>query len=58
MVLGFLITLLCIDAALLILVILVQKGKGSMGLGNLGGSTQMIFGVLVDRISYKKLRGY
>lgn len=41
---GLLITLLAIDAILLILIILVQKGKGSMGLGALGGETQMLFG--------------
>lgn len=28
----------------LVLIILIQKGKSSMGLGNLGGSTQMLFG--------------
>lgn len=42
--LGLLITLLAIDAVLLILLILIQKGKGSMGLGSLGGGTQMLFG--------------
>jgi len=42
--LGLLITLLAIDAMLLILIILVQKGKGGMGLGTLGGGTQMLFG--------------
>jgi preprotein translocase subunit SecG len=34
-------TLLCI---FLVLIILVQKGKSSMGLGSLGGGTQMLFG--------------
>jgi preprotein translocase subunit SecG len=29
---------------LLILIILMQQGKNSMGIGNLGGSTQMLFG--------------
>jgi preprotein translocase subunit SecG len=29
---------------LLIPLILVQKGKGSMGLGNVGGGAQMLFG--------------
>ncbi len=32
---------LCI---LTILLILVQRGKGSMGLGNFGGANQMLFG--------------
>jgi len=42
--LGLLIALLAIDAILLLLIILIQKGKSGMGLGNLGGSTQMLFG--------------
>jgi len=42
--LGILITLLAIDAILLLLIILIQKGKGGMGLGSLGGGTQMLFG--------------
>ena len=29
---------------LLILIILIQQGKGNMGLGNLGGGAQMLFG--------------
>lgn len=29
---------------MLIFLILIQKGKGSMGLGNLGGGAQMLFG--------------
>ncbi|MDR3646805.1 MAG: preprotein translocase subunit SecG [Candidatus Babeliales bacterium] len=29
---------------LLILMILIQKGKGSMGLGQMGGQSQMLFG--------------
>ena len=41
---GFLLTLYIINCLLLILIILMQKGKGSMGLGGLGGGTQMIFG--------------
>ncbi len=44
MLVGLLIALLAIDALLLIFIILVQKGKGNMGLGSLGGSTQMLFG--------------
>lgn len=42
--LSLLISLLCIDALLLILIILIQKGKGNMGLGSLGGGTQILFG--------------
>lgn len=33
--------LLCL---LIILIVLVQRGKGSMGLGNMGGGNQMLFG--------------
>ena len=29
---------------LLIFIIFLQKGKGSMGLGSIGGGTQMLFG--------------
>ncbi len=29
---------------LLVFIIFVQKGKGSMGLGSVGGGTQMLFG--------------
>lgn len=28
----------------MILIILIQQGKGNMGLGNLGGGAQMLFG--------------
>jgi preprotein translocase subunit SecG len=41
---GFLLTLYIINCLFLILIILMQKGKGSMGLGGLGGGTQMLFG--------------
>lgn len=34
-------TLMCF---LLIFIIFLQKGKGSMGLGSMGGGTQMLFG--------------
>ena len=39
--LSFTFSLSCI---LLILMILIQKGKGSMGLGQMGGQSQMLFG--------------
>lgn len=41
---GFLMTLFVINCFLLVLVIMIQQGKSSMGLGNLGGSAQMLFG--------------
>lgn len=44
MLFGFLVTLFIIVSLFLILIILLQKGKSSTGLGSLGGSTQMLFG--------------
>lgn len=41
---GLLLTLYIISCILLVLIILIQKGKSSMGLGNLGGGAQMLFG--------------
>jgi preprotein translocase subunit SecG len=41
---GLLITLYIFVCLFLVLIILVQKGKGSTGLGGLGGGTQMLFG--------------
>jgi preprotein translocase subunit SecG len=39
--LTFVYTLACL---LLILIILIQKGKSSMGIGGMGGGAQMLFG--------------
>ena len=44
MLFGLLVTLFTFVCFLLVLIILVQQGKGSMGLGSLGGGTQMLFG--------------
>ncbi len=44
MIFGLLSFLLALSTLLMILLILVQKGKGSLGLGNLGGGNQMLFG--------------
>lgn len=41
---GLLISLFFLLCIFLILIILVQKGKSSMGLGSLGGGTQLLFG--------------
>lgn len=41
---GFLLTLYVINCLFLILIVLMQKGKGSMGLGGFGGGAQMLFG--------------
>jgi preprotein translocase subunit SecG len=39
-----LLTLFIVNSVLLILLVLIQQGKSSMGMGNLGGSAQMLFG--------------
>jgi preprotein translocase subunit SecG len=44
MLVGLLTTLLVIDGLLLVLFILIQKGKGDMGLSALGGGAQTLFG--------------
>ena len=44
MIFGLLVSLYVFVALLLILLIMVQKSKGSTGLGALGGHTQMFFG--------------
>ncbi len=41
---GLLMAIFVFDALLLLLIVMVQQGKGNMGLGNLGGATQMLFG--------------
>lgn len=41
---GLLLSLFIINCLFLILIILIQQGKGNMGLGNLGGGAQMLFG--------------
>jgi preprotein translocase subunit SecG len=41
---GLLLTLFVIMCPLLILFILIQKGKGGMGIGSMGGGSQMLFG--------------
>ncbi len=44
MLLGLLIGLFTIVCFMLVFIIFLQKGKGSMGLGAIGGGTQLIFG--------------
>lgn len=41
---GILMSLFTLLCLFLILIVLIQKGKSSMGLGSLGGGTQMLFG--------------
>jgi len=37
-------TLYSVMCCLIILIVLIQKGKGNMGLGSMGGGNQMLFG--------------
>jgi len=41
---GLLSFVFAISSIFLILLVLIQKGKSSMGLGQMGGGTQMLFG--------------
>lgn len=41
---GLLLTLFIVLCFLLVLLVIIQKGKSSAGLGSLGGGTQMLFG--------------
>ena len=41
---GLLNTLFITNAILLVLLIIIQKGKSSMGMGALGGGSQLLFG--------------
>jgi preprotein translocase subunit SecG len=41
---GLLVTLYVLISFILMGIILVQKSKGSLGIGNIGGSMQMLFG--------------
>lgn len=44
MLFGFLVFLFLCISFLMILVILIQKGSGGLGLGNIGGSNMTLFG--------------
>jgi len=44
MLLGLVITLFAFVCFLLVLIILIQQGKGGLGIGSLGGGAQMLFG--------------
>ena len=41
---GLLLTVFIILGVLIILFVLVQQSKGSLGIGSMGGETQMLFG--------------
>lgn len=44
MLFGLCAGLFVLCAIFIVLLVLIQKGKGGLGLGNLGGSNQMLFG--------------
>lgn len=44
MLFGLLVGLFIVVCLLLVLLVFLQKGKGSLGLGSMGGGAQMIFG--------------
>lgn len=44
MLFGFLLTLYTLNCLILVLVILIQQGKGGLGIGSIGGGSQMLFG--------------
>ncbi len=44
MLVGILTFLFVLSALFLAIFVLIQQGKGDMGMGSLGGSTQMLFG--------------
>lgn len=44
MILGLLTSLFVLLCLILVILILIQKGKSSLGLGSFGGGTQMLFG--------------
>ena len=41
---GLIVTLFIINAFVLIILVLIQKTKSSMGLGSMGGGSQLLFG--------------
>jgi preprotein translocase subunit SecG len=41
---GLLLTAFIIISVLLVLIIMIQQGKSSMGIGGIGGGAQMLFG--------------
>lgn len=55
MIYGLLLTLFVIACFALILLVLIQKGKGSMGLGSMGGGTTMLFGGSGGQDFFQKL---
>lgn len=55
MIFGLLVTLYVISALFLVLLIMIQKSKGSTGIGALGGHTQMFFGATGGQDIFQKM---
>lgn len=55
MIFGLLVSLYVFSALLLILLVMIQRSKGSTGIGALGGHTQMIFGASGGQDIFQKL---
>lgn len=54
MLIGLLTTVFVFMCIFLILLVLVQKGKSSMGLGAMGGGSQMLFGATGGQDIFQK----
>lgn len=52
---GLLVTLFIILCFLLILMVLLQKGKSSLGMGAFGGGSQMLFGASGGQDLFQKI---
>ncbi|MBP6869407.1 preprotein translocase subunit SecG [Candidatus Babeliales bacterium] len=52
---SLLTVLYSIMCCLIILLVLIQKGKGNMGLGSMGGGNQMLFGSSGGQDIFQKL---
>jgi preprotein translocase subunit SecG len=52
---GFLLTLFVLLCFFMIALILIQKSKGSLGIGSLGGSAQMLFGATGGQDLFQKI---
>jgi preprotein translocase subunit SecG len=44
MLFGFLLTLYTLNCIILVFLILIQQGKGGLGIGSIGGGSQLLFG--------------
>jgi len=55
MLFSFLMSLYTFNCFLLVLIIMIQQGKGGLGLGALGGSSQMLFGATGGQDLFQKI---